>query len=67
MTRSAVLGSRSQDFPDPHAGDGQQSDDGRHRGLYEHGCENVLTGGDQRVNLILGVDMGPAPVLAGVQ
>lgn len=54
--------SQSQDVPDSHAADGQQGDDGRHRGLHEHGCEYRLADGDQRIDFIMGVDMGPASI-----
>lgn len=51
----------------PHAGHGQQGDDGGHRGPHQGVGERVLAGADQRVDLVLGVDVGPAPVPGGTQ
>jgi hypothetical protein len=62
-----VAGVESQGFPGPHAGHGQQGDDGSHRGPHERVGEHMSAGVDQRVDLVLGVDVGPAPVLGGTQ
>ena len=62
-----VWGVQPQDLPDAHAGHRQQGDDVSHRGLDKQRGEHVPAAGDQRVDLVLGIDVRSASIPAGTQ